>query len=532
MRQGHRFLPSIRLPQSAVQADSADNFAHARRWLQLSPDGWKLLRDNGLPICLRTNNIVDAFWQPRYRLPLVPDNIPASPLVWVLKDTGLDDERLVDCLGSPENWKIEGELWGRSLFMKSLQRQLPSPAYALLLENNEGAYEKLSRYTDADPHRRDAYGFQVRNWKPDAELQKLSLRLHARIEQLRAENPQSGPAEFLPEFWTRRVAQYRALYDAFDAQLSAGWKGKLYAVGYNGMGHAYRPQPAVDFEKLGYCPELNYYDAGSTEIYSAGTQLADFCSLDHAAVLNLIPAWEVARSRNPKAFRELSLYITDGAALAGAKAGRHEVITPARYEGWVQWTLWSIHDPGIPVILRHWCGYADKPSTPMFDRKHYQELDELGHPELKNAVSETYLKPIISAVDRVCIDQTLREFWLRGQPIIVPGLGHPARQMYSLVPYPLPGQPDNRWRLLECSANPPRDTWKIERGKATATIRVWAVATRLNDRVLLFAWSPCRLEGKITVSIPELGDVEVEAPQPWGYWVVKQGGVPHRLETK
>src|SRR4029079_6519393 len=104
-----------------------------------------------------------------------------------------------------------------------------------------------------------------------------------------------------------------------------------------------------------------------------------------------------------------------------------------------------------------------------------------------------YLQAIIASVDRVCSDATLRGFWLSGQAVVVPGLGHPSKQIDPTNVYPYEDDPDNRWRFLECSANTPRAQWKVVNGEIDEKIKVWAVATRLGDRALLYAWSPCKL---------------------------------------
>ena len=532
IREGRRFLPSIQFPSIDEGANDKQILSNL---LQGTKEDFAFLDKNGLPLCLRTNNIANMLVGKRYRVPKSPDNIGRSPLVWSETDAGVDDERVVDLFGSTSFWEQEGGQWAKSQLSQFLQERLPNPAYVIFLENNEGAEEKLGRYVEFDEKNRQPDGRATMTWKAPAALSKLSIRLRDRVEQLKKEDPQATPHDFLPEFWRRRRDQRQAFYTSFSKSLTAAWSDRLYTAGYRGMDEAgFAFQPKL-FDEFGYAPQLTWLDAGSPNLYVHGKILVDFTSVDHAEVLNNIPTWEVASARNPKAYRELSLHISDGGIMAGAKAGRHEVITPERYEGWVQWVLWSVHDRGTPVLLRRWCPAKENPQTPIFRKDQHADLEKLGASELKNAVSELYLKPIISAVDRVCTNAVLREFWLEGEPVVVSGPGFPEPHLSDRFPemnrYPRPGDPDRRWRVLECSTNPPRNSWQRTDGHFLEPIKVWAVATRLKNRVLLFAWTPCRLADRIKVTVPEIGEVEIDAPRPWGYWVVDSNGQAKSLDA-
>jgi hypothetical protein len=523
VRQGHRFLPSIRIQASSAALNDA-NLANSV--MALTEEGWTYLQSNNVPICLRTQNISGAFVLPLYRLPKVASNIPKSPLVWAIKSGVLEDVPTADPFGPASIWATEGGLWSRSRMLTALQAKHPTPEYLMFLENNEGPYEQVYHCVQVDNTIKNALGYPTLKWLPISTLKTLNLRMTDRVTQLLKANPNANPYDFHPEYWRLRKTQYSSFFSAFEAGLGASWKGKTTKAGYAAMDDARLARPAMFFDTLGYAPELNYFDTGSEPVYSAGQLLTDFTSLDHVGFLNLIPAWEVARARNPKAYRELSLFLSDAGVYLGAQSGWHEVITPKRYEGFVQWLLWSIHEPGVPVILRRFCGSANTPTTPLFRPDQHTILDGLRAGELKTATSETYLKPILSAVDRVCANPTLRNYWLHGTPVIVPGLGHPSKQLSKFAPYPQTGAPDNRWRLLECSTNPPRANWTIVSNKVVDKIKVWAVATRLGDSALIFAWSPCKLTGAMTITVPDLGTFRINVPQPWSYWIVKAGTAP------
>jgi hypothetical protein len=531
VRSGHRLLPSVRL-LPWHHGDEKRYRQTVARILAVSEDDWRFLREHHVPLCLRTVNIADAFTGTRYRLPLTPESISRSPLVWSRGPQGLNDERLADCLGPVSNWNDEGRLWAVSPLMAQLQARHPQPEFLIFLENNEGCIDKLGRYLQDRTSGVDAQGLPMRAWKPLAELKTLSLRMHDRAQELLAANPDSAGTDFFPEYWAHRQAQHRAFYTAFDDHLGDDWRGKVLTAGYSGMSDAYLARPSAAFDQFGYAPELTFRDAGSPNLYAKGNNLVDFTSLDHAAVLNLIPAWETAEARNPKAYREVSLHVASAAVIAGAQSGLHEIITPERYEGWVQWLLWSIHDPGVPVLLRHWCRAAETPQTPMFSKAEQQYLAAQGIPELASATSETYIRPIIAAVDRVAGHPLLRDFWLHGAPAVVPGKGHPAKELSPTAAYPRAGDADRRWRLLECSANPPREGWRKSSGKFPEKIKVWAAATIRGEEALLFAWTPCAIAGSITLTVPEFGDFEVEAPQSRAYWLVRRGGQARPLDVQ
>lgn len=526
VRKGHRFLPSIRVPLADPNANKA---RYVEAALAIPAADLDFVNTNHLPICLRTTDIANAFTSPIHRLPEVLSSIPLSPLAWRYEKNVLNDVPVADVFAPSPLWTQEGNLWGSSLFMKQLQKMIPAPEYIVFVENNESAVDDLNRYHAPTPSGTDSLGYKKFDWASDAVLGTLSIRMRDRVRELKAVDPASSFSDFLPEYWARQREHYQALYTAFDAALIRAWRARTYTVAYGGEDCRFAG-PARNFEALGYEPEFTCRDACSPSYYIAGTY-ADFTSTDHAAVLNFIPAWEEARRRNPKAYRELSVLITDTACYAGAQARMHEVMTPSRYEGHIQWLLWSIHDPGVPVLLRHFSNSTTLPSTPMFDAAEQKTLKGLGADGLSIIAAKNvdYVNPIMCAVDRVCTNPTLRKFWLDGKPVIVPGLGHPSSQFSTLAPYPQPGSPDNRWRVLEVSTNPARSTWQSRRGIIDAKLKVWAVATQLDNEILLYLWTPCKLTGNVTVTVPGYGDAVVAAPAPWGYWLLKENVTPVKV---
>jgi hypothetical protein len=533
VRAGHRLIPSVFLPLTDVPGTEWANDPNIvkARLTNFAAD-FAYVDAQHLPLCLRTNNICQSLGKSqRYRAPLVAASIPPSPLCWRIYNGALDDTPLLDSLGPVVNWKTEGTFWGQSAYLQKLQTLVKSPACLVFVENNEWPYEAGPYYTTT---KNATSGATTHAYCTPDEIAAHSVRMRDHIQKLAAANV--PPKSLDTEIALHRKAHYAALYAAFNAALTEGWKDKTYTAAYDADINRNRPNSAHDVRQVGYAPQAICYNAHSPPIYITGGTLANFTAIDHANILNEIPAWEWLRAKDRKAYREVSLTLSGAAALAGATAGKHEVITPARYEGWIQWLLWSIHEPGIPVILRHWCSSATRPTSPFFTLAQGKTLTNLGAGAVKNLRVEDYVQPILTSVDRICANATLRDYWQRGQPILAEGPSPTdlALKKLGLPAYPLEGTPDRSWRVLSCNVNQTSAqwTWNATSGTMAGTNKVWAVATHIGERGLLYAWSPCKLTGKVTVTVPTFGTVTIAAPQPWGYWKLTKGGPANPLVIK
>jgi hypothetical protein len=481
VKAGHRVIPSVQLPNYAPPGTAGVNAGNPKILDRiLAGFDFAYLRDNNVPICIRTNNICDAFNDERYRPPAV-SKLVDSPVVWrMLEDGNVDTTQLIDPFGPLSNWQNEGKLWATTPYMQQLQSKYASPPFVLFVENNEGRYDNPKRYTAE----RDRSG----KWLPPEQLAFLSLRMREYVMA----NSGTTLFDFYPVLWAKREAQWKAFYAAFDAALSQGWQGKILTVGYGSI----QPEPG---RSVADC-----YDAGSPRLYVGGGARADFTALLHIDALEFVDTWKELRSRNPRAYREASTFLGPNGALGGAKAGKHELITPTHWDAYAQYLLWSMQEPGVPVLLRRYSNSPTRAAEPFFPRETHAELDALGGGALKRLTIDDYQQPELKAVDRICTDQVLREFWLKGTPV----------EIADAALYP---------RLLTCDANTRRSLWSRRNGQidTSASIKVWSLATRApNGDTLVFAWSPCKLTEKITVSVPDRGDISIEPPQPWGYWVV------------
>lgn len=506
IKAGHRLLPSIRLPMIDADAQNASNPRLVKSKLDDSGADLAWLDAQGLPICLRTNNICDTFTRPaRWRLPKVAESIPHSPLIWkMLPDGKLDDAPVCDSLAPVELWRGEGQRWAQTLYMQRLQRLVRQPAFVMLVENNEGSYETGKPYGSSRTY---------------DDLRSMSLRL---ADFARA-NPDYDFGALSLDVIARERTQYAALYAGFDGAFTDGWRGKLLTAAYRGLERGTPGLGGYAVDRFGtWNPSASMYEAASPPIYFQN-KFVDLTSAQLTEVMNYIPDWEAKRKSNPRAWREVSIHLDDDAVTAAKTAGRHEAITPELWGGFVTTLAWLFHEPGVPVMFRHWDGAATKPTA-------RRGAATVGDYELAE----------LSAVDRICDTPMLRAYWTRGQTVVSPGpVPWAARQRKdNLGPYPRPDDPDKRRRWLNVSCNTPVEQMQWARdgknyvipagaGKfEPATIKVWAVATELDARWLLWVFTPCGDVGTVTVTIPGAGDVQIDMGQvPGGdYWLVEPAG--------
>src|SRR5262249_35270566 len=136
----------------------------------------------------------------------------------------------------------------------------------------------------------------------------------------------------------------------------------------------------------------------------------------------------------------------------------------------------------------------------------------------------------LDAVDRICDDDLLRDFWLNGKAVVSTGpvpWNNRAKKL-KLPPFPRAGDPDNRRRWLACSANDESTIqYLIDAQSYSGQMNVYANATQSGGRWLVYAMTPFAGTGTVTVNIPDAGDVEIDLGQTPGgdYWLVEPAGV-------
>lgn len=526
VQAGHRLLPSVFFPNYDAFDVHCSNARQIGMFVDPNADALRWLAANNLPLCLRTNNISNAFERSkRYR----GGDFATQPIVYRrLADGTLDQIPRTDPFAGNAAWETEGRLWGASPWVKRIGEFHPSPPWLMFVENNEGQYDEVRNYIAAG------------QWKP--ALDTLSVRMAAWVKA----NGTAVPDDAVTLFWQSRAAQYGTLYQAFRE--ASPWPGvPLTTAAYGGSMVLQSPTIPRDADEIGYDPEGLSYDALSPAQYITPTN-GDLTSVWFwSQISNKIPAWEWLEKMGPgtgdsglgkgrNAWREVSVSVNPEGAVAATNAGRHEVVTPALFDAWCGWLLWSLREPGRPMLLRHWNGSALKPDGAFSS-----------DPRLAGVTHGDYILAAAKACDRICEHPTLREFWLKGRPVVVPGApAHPTdvfRAKFAPgTQYPRAGDSDTRWRCLDCDQNTPRSDWKWgtltlpsgeKRNGVTGSNKVWACATELEGRWLVYAFSPCKLTAPIRLTIPGAGDVTVDPPQPWAYYLVEPAGVrATRLEAE
>lgn len=512
VRRGTRLIPTLKLELFvSMNRDKRGHYLGAVP--RMSNDSKRFLQENALPISLRTDNIgTIALKVPR--LPKVEASIPNSPVVWSRNPDGsVEDQGVPDYFADPKLWRKFGEMWGSTGYLREAQTLFPDVPFLLLADNNEilqkpeGYLQETLVKSDGISHAIwDQYGLTKKEYREN--LDSLSIRI-ADFANNHDVN------EFFGEFYRRKIDLYKNLFSGFDDTLTA-WHGKMLTECYSGLATNGTGGDISYFDW--YSHNKAIFDGGGPPAYVSRDNLSNFTSPAWFRFCQIIPALEQAEQRNPKSFREIFISISAAGATTGNAKEVHEKITPELYSAHLQWLLWSLKGVRRPFLLRYWTGNASKPTDVVCDS--YTQQD--------------YFDASAKAVNTICEDETLREFWLDGEPVVTGK--HPTTEIryftYSVPPaFPKPEDPDNRWRLLEVDLNTPRTDYIVSpksnsRGgySPDVSIKVWGTAIKHKDRHLVHLWSPCRLEGTCKVTVPNVGTFEVPVPQPNRYFIVDPSG--------
>jgi hypothetical protein len=534
VQRGNRLLPTTKL-------DTLNKNSSWYLGRGIKPANVEFMRANKLPLSLRAMNWATILTT-RPRLPLVPESIPNSPVVWTRDANGvLHDQAVADVFGPPSIWHESGAEWGRAALVADLQRKFPDAPYVVLTDNNEANVDGYGNYIDASTPHPDYYPDRIARWLPmdmsqetDSKrkllplLQSKSLRVY--------DYAMSGktPQQFEKDFARLTDDQYNALADGFRSSLNE-WKDKLLIEGYKAgpITNAVTPEPGEQ-----YCPDYGHYDGGGLGLYiepSSKDELLDLTSVNWFKVYLSSPGHLRAEEINPNHFRVIYLKLTPGGTWTGFQRGRHEIVTAERYSAHIQWLLWATKGVGRPVELRYFTKSANGPTTPFCDTDAARQIvTDAGYPEIATATESMPIEAINQAVNTILDNPTLRKFWVEGKPVQTGT--HPANELRFNVStkvrtFPQPGDADDGFRLLDCDLNTPRDEWLIPptpqrhgSWNPDAQIKVWGTATELNGEYLVHLWSPCQLTGTCKITIQNVGTFEMPVPQPNLYRVVRRAG--------
>lgn len=500
VQAGRRLIPSVFVPNYDAFEKSCLNPRQIAMFLDPEGDALRWLAANNLPLCLRTNNISNAFERSkRYR----GGDFSQQPIVYRrLPDGTLDQIPRTDPLAGNAAWETEGRLWGGSPWVKRIGEFHPNPPWLMFVENNEGQYDEVRNYVAGG------------QWKP--ALDTLSVRMSAWVKV----DGTAVPDDAVTLLWQSRSMQYESLYREFES--AAPWPPvPMRTAAYGGSMVLQSPTVPRDVDEIGYDPEGLSYDALSPAQYITPKNGNLTSVWFWSQISNKIPAWEWSERRNLNAYREVSVSINEAGALAAANSVGvpHGAVVPEVFSGFCGWLLWSTREPSVPSLLRHWNASSTKPDAPFST-----------DPRLAGVTHGDYILAVCRAVDRICENVTLRDFWQRGKPVVAAGVpAHPTnlyRYKFDQPDYPRLGEPDTRWRVLDCDANDPRSAWRWgtiatpageKQNGVTGSNKVWACATELDGRWLIYGFTPCKL-GVVRLTIPGAGDVSFDfAGEPFQY---------------
>lgn len=441
----------------------------------------------GGPIGLRTNNVARGVVSKRYRSARPVETPPDdSPFVWRTQPgtTELDDVPSCDPFGAKQPWPIEGHLLARSLYMRQMQKLMPAPAFVIWADNNEAFRPK-------DPFREDLAVrvgkkmksldnvYQPYRFRSLDVLGQSSVRLRDRVAAVGIE--QCDVFEVMADFYLADKSNYDAFYAAFNEQLTDRWRNRISTSAYSALRGGAKRFPDAIAAKVTDAPEAIKFDGSGPGIYIGNYLPTDLCDPKfYARLMSAMRPWKQLKQKNPRAFRVVYFWCGGTNALAAAKADRHQPISPAIYGAHTAWCLWTIRDPGVPVLAHHWLGNQRKPTDKFFSKPENQaQLAALGRTDLANLTYNDYIDSICEAVDAITENATIAEFWNKGEPV----------------------------------------DWPVEQGQT-----VLYTASRLGGKVLLYAFSPHKLEGPVNVTVPGFDPLTIDAPQPSGYWIVSDSG--------
>ncbi len=422
-------------------------------------------RKHKLPIALREWNWSDM--PPKFQQLAAKrekQDIPTADDLRIIEDG--KPQKQTDPFGPVEGWRAWGEMWLGNNLIRAMQEIYPDPPMVILLNNNEGPkVRNADQIPDDYPRLEDFL-----DGKPPASKREKERAIRQGYQQ-----------------------RYAAMFEAArDALVEPAWKQNVKFVAYNNLwdtgyiGQGNRPRPGIWFEPDDGWLAWRMYDGGMPELYDNDWQpgKTDY-SATHSPqteAMNYYAAQPRLFERDPDYY--WSTIVWEGARVNNVFRGRRASSKPYRYitrgqrwdfnryEGWVQFCLWTTRPRSIREF--RW------------------------PPSDKHAYDAGTFMALVRSVDRPWDNDVLREFWRFGKLVPNPAESHP----WSLSQ----DQPEwvrnfERWYLLTCDANPPRDQWS-----GGTALRVFAQALVRGDapqrRWLIYAHAPLGAVPEPTVTVP------------------------------
>ena len=463
VEKGHHVLPSFALPFPDDTSDA--NAIEKRRGYYEAP----LQRAAALKLPI---TLVSTQWERLLSDDKAYSDLPAEKNPNVVTPDGKIENK-VSPFGPVELWREVGAKWVSSPLMKQVQRWYPDPPLVVLLSNNE--HRKLS-------------------WK-DVETDARYLKKYGKGRD------DEFKRKVVAEGWIER---YRALQGGMRDALSPAWRDKATFIAYTAFG------PATLGRWYGWAsfalhttgridPEPLTWDGGSgpfyTDDWNPGTDYKVWSPQIES--MNWVFMQKEALKLNPGFRFGISLW--DGQEFNSRRGEKYQpkpdyyraqgqTYGPPRYAGFAQYGLWLLR----PRVLREYRGSGS---------------------DLKSM--EPYFLALTAAVDRVHHNQTLKNFWRKGELVANRARQHPYQEGI-----PEEFRKADRWFLLDTNLDLPRP-WKLD-----TEIPVFSLAlvdgAAGNRRWLVYAHSPLRERRGVEITIPGYGKIKADVPVEGVFYVADE----------
>jgi hypothetical protein len=461
--------------------------------------GLEFARERKLPIVIRGWNWADQVMKfQELRAKISGKEIPGAQIVNAIVDG--KKQKLTDPFGPIEPWREWGAFWMGNKLIREMQAIYPDPPMVIFLDNNESG-----EITGA-------------NGQIAAELWKDGVAKFDRFVAKYGKKYGEGShnREFQADAVRKGYAErYAAMFDAGKEAFTApAWKKNARFVAYNTLaGAAYLgngkvPNIGFGFDAKDGWTKWLQFDGSMPELYDNDWQPGKrddipWSMQSEAGNMAAILPWAFGVRPN----LIWSTIFWDGGFISQVDRGIRGTSKTywyatsgfrwdfARYEGWVQFCLWTIR-PAIAFEFRE-----PGPLTP---------------------VGAGTWMALNHSVNRPWTNQVLRAFWEQGR--LVPNTAEPP--WFNEFPE---GAPDwiralPRCYQLTCDANNPRAEW----GPYTR-LRVFAMALVLGDaparRWLVYAHAPNGGVSDTSVALPGFGNVRLPAvPRSGSFFTVDEKG--------
>jgi len=448
--------------------------------------GLEFAKANKLPICFRGWNWAEGptkFQEGAAKRDKTAVPLEKTPALLVNGERVKG--RVTDPFGPTENWTAWGKFWFGNELIKMLQAIYPDPPMVVFLNNNEAGEPHVSGDLDKSDRFRAKFG--------------------------------DGPHD--PAFVDRVIREaydekYAAMFAAARESLtSPAWRKNSRLVAYNtlwgttSIGYGENPRPGLGFDKEKGWPIWRRYDGDMTEFYDNDWQPeksdARLFSMQ-AEAGNVASAQGRILEERPEFL--LSHIFWDGGVPGNVFRGRRATsktfadITNGslwsfdRYEGWVQFCLWTAR------------------SRLAFEFRGGEKLD---------AIRRGVWMALLDSVDRPWNDPVMEEFWRHGKLVI----NRDELPAFNGLTEEDPGwvRKLDRSSMLTNDANPPRASWDDKDTRLNVYALAYVLGEAPKRRWLIYAHAPAGAHKDVKVLIPDYGVVQLASvPRSGSFFLLEE----------